>query len=379
MMLAEQATGPAEVRPLVVQAPVLALRAVPSRTLATSKLGHLDPLRDLAVVASGRATDGARHLGVPDGNRSAIGAIDVSAWGRVYRLGFKGVGAGAPLFGDGPLEGPLDDVDGSLVLRPIVRESWMGESPFGAQGEANARAAIARTDEAERGLLFGMPICPVLSAVEIPEALVEREHHYRRWDGAVVQEHRLVPSDVRLFHGSGPGLGQAPARFVHELDLEGATLAGFVERLLGSGLAALTVHARSLRTAAGGLEGIDFDDAWLDKDTLVGRDGTLFFVDLESLDWVGSRDEAQATARIRRQLERNAYDLLFVADALLRAAEPQLSDAARSRRIATLARLALEASPGVVGVDESAQGVHLIVAPPALGREIPLRFLDARR
>lgn len=374
MMLAEQA-APAEVRPLVVQAPVLALRAVPSRTVAVSKLGHLDPLRDLAVVASDRATDGARHLAVPDGNRSAIGAIDVSAWGRVYRLGFKGVGAGAPLFGDGPLDG----LDGSLVLRPIVRESWMGESPFGAQGEANARAAIARTDEAERGLLFGMPICPVLSAVEIPEALVEREHHYRRWDGPIVQEHRLVPSDVRLFHGSGPGLGQAPARFVHELDLEGAALAAFVERLLGSGLAALTVHARSLRPSAGGLEGIDFDDAWLDKDTLVGRDGTLFFVDLESLDWVASRDEVQATARIRRQLERNAYDLLFVADALLRAAEPQLGDAARSRRIATLARLALEASPGVVGVDESSRGVHLIVAPPALGREIPLRFLDARR
>lgn len=369
---------PATTGPLVLGAPTLALRAVPARTLHRARaIGALDPLADLAIVGTDRAVAGRPWRAVPDGNRAAVIAdpsLSVELWGRRWAVGIKGVGAGAPLYGDGPLAG----IDGRPVRRPIVRESWMGESPFGAQGEPNARAAIARTDEAVMGQLHGLPICPVLSVVEIPEALVEPGHHYRRFEGPIVQEHRLVPSNLRLFHGSGPGLGQAAARFVVELGLDDRdALFAFVEQLLGSGLSALTLFARSLRaTPDGALEGLDLDDAWLDKDAVVAPDGRLHFVDLESLDWTKVPDAAAARARIARQLDRNAYDLLFAVDALLRAGE-ETSDELRRRRIATLARLALDADTGPtpLHVDETPSGTHLVLRPALLG-EIVLRFLS---
>jgi len=363
--------------PLVLGAAGLALRAVPSRTIAAAReLGRLDPLADLAIVGTERATEGRRLSAVPDGNRAAVlrdPSLEVELWGRRWALGVKGVGAGAPLYGDGPLDG----LDERPRLRPFVRESWMGESPFGGQGEPNARAAVARTDESHLGELFGLPICPVLSVVEIPESLVETGHHYRRFAGPVVQEHRLVPSNVRLFHGSGPGLGREAGRYVAELGLgEPPALHAFVERLLRSGLAALTLFARSLRPCpSGGLEGLDLDDAWLDKDALVAPDGTLHFVDLESLDWVAAPDEASARARIGRQLDRNAYDLLFAVDALLRAGEGT-SEAVRRRRVTALARLALEGSDGPVHLDETPTGTHLILPATPIG-EVTLPFLSS--
>jgi hypothetical protein len=362
--------------PLVLGVADLTLRAVPSRTVAAARdLGGLDPLAGLAVVGTERATEGRRLASVADGNRAAVlvdAPFEVEVWGRRWALGVKGVGAGAPLYGDGPLDG-LDD---EARLRPFVRESWMGESPFGGQGEPNARAALARTDEAVEGRLFGLPICPVLSVVEIPEALVEPGHHYRRFPGPIVQEHRLVPSNLRLFHGSGPGLGRAAGRFVAELGLEEPpALHAFVERLLHSGLAALTLFARSLRPSpSGGFEGLDLDDAWLDKDALVAPDGTLHFVDLESLDWVSVPDEASARARIARQLDRNAYDLLFAVDALLRAGEGT-PEAVRRRRVAALARLALEGSDEPLRVDETRAGTHVILPATPIG-EVALPFLS---
>jgi hypothetical protein len=368
--------APLATEPLLSGTPSLALTAAASRTLHRAPLPVIDPLEGLAVVGTERATSGRTLRAVPDGNRAAVIAdrsLFVECWGRRWALGIKGVGAGAPLYGDGPLDGPP-------VRRPIVRESWMGESPFGAQGEPNARAAIARTTEAKDGSLFGLPICPVLSVVEIPEPLVEPRHHYLRFEGPIVQEHRLLPSNVRLFHGAGPGLGQAASRFVAELDLaDPDRLHAFVEELLGTGLSALTLYARSLRGCAAGLEGLDLDDAWLDKDTVVARDGRLHFVDLESLDWVPVPDAAAARAKITRQLDRNAYDLLFAVDALLRAGE-ETDDTTRHRRIAALARLALDRAPAAgcpVHVDETASGTQLVLHPALLG-EVVLSFLSPR-
>jgi hypothetical protein len=362
--------------PLVLGAAGLVLRAVPSRTVvAAREIGLLDPLAGLAIVGTERALEARQLSAVPDGNRAAVlvdPSLEVELWGRRWALGVKGVGAGAPLYGDGPLDG----LDEQPRLRPFLRESWMGESPFGGQGEPNARAAVARTDEAILGRLFGLPICPVLSVVEIPESLVEGGHHYRRFDGPIVQEHRLVPSNVRLFHGSGPGLGREAGRYVVELGLdEPPTLHAFVERLLRSGLAALTLFARSLRTStSGGLEGLDLDDAWLDKDALVAPDGTLHFVDLESLDWVSVPDAASARARIARQLDRNAYDLLFAVDAILRAGEGT-TEVVRRRRVTALARLALDGSDEALHLDETATGTHLILPATPIG-EVTLPFLS---
>lgn len=358
--------------PLVLGEASLRLHAVPSRTLHCAE-GYADPFDGVALVACERARGmGPAHPAVPDGNRAATlpdGVIE--AHGRVWALGIKGIGAGGPLYGDGPLA----SLEGALVERPIVRESWMGESPFGAQGEPNAREGIARTNESVGARLFGMPICPVIGVVEIPEVLVEKGHHYRYFAGPIVSEHRLVPSNVRLFHGTGlphgRGLGQAAPFHLERLGLhDRGRLHAFLETLLSTGLSALTLYAASLRPHPAGLEGLDFDDAWLDKDSLVAPDGALHFVDLESLDWVISQDEARAKARVQRQLARNAYDLLFAADALLRASElhhdmPR-SDAARFAHLRELFLLGTAGHPRLALAQHRGDLlVHLLV--PALG------------
>ena len=294
----------------------------------------------------------------------------------------KGVGAGGPLYGDDPLDG----LDGGRALRPIVRESWMGESPYGAQGAPNARAALARTEESEEGVLFGMPICPVVRVVRVPEALVEPGHHYRAYHGEIVQEHRLVPSNLRLFHGTGRGLGQAPGHFCELLALRNKNaIYRFVEVLLSTGLGALTLFAASLRAGDRGLEGLDFDDAWLDKDTLVAPDGSVHFVDLESLDWVAVRDAPEAHARMTRQLARNAYDLLWVADALLRVAErnddERPSDAVRRGRLVGLflSGAALEGTRRSPRVALAATGDALdLVLSPGIVPPLTLPLIDRR-
>ncbi len=374
----EVATRPA---PLVEGEASLALHAVRAEPIATARERVPTPWDGFALLGSERARAAASGSvrAVPDGNRAATLRSDdveprgVELFGRRWALAFKGVGAGAPLYGDDPLHG---------AVRPIVRESWMGESPFGGQGEPNARAALARTDEAVEGVLFGMPICPVLEVVGISEAMIEPGHHYRRFSGTVVQEHRLVPSNVRLFHGTGSGLGRAPQHFLRALELGSRErLYAFVEQLLGTGLGALTLYAASLREGPHGLEGLDFDDAWLDKDTLVAIDGALHFVDLESLHWVSSRDAAQANERIARQLARNAYDLLFAADAMLRAHDvvtgQRVSDARLRARLRELLVLSMDRAHRSerVGVDDAPSGLRLVLSTSLLP-DVTLPLLD---
>jgi hypothetical protein len=367
--------------PLVLGEASLRLHAVPSVTLRDVGLGAV-PWGGHALVGSDRAeplASGSVRT-VPDGNRAAtLMGTDVAAWGRRWAMSVKGVGAGGPLYGDDPLDG----LDHRPSIRPIVRESWMGESPYGAQGQDNALAAVARTDESVNGVLFGMPICPTVRIVAIPEAIVEPGHHYRAHRGAIVQEHRLVPSNLRLFHGTGRGLGQAAGHFVDVLGLDGpAAVHAFVETLLATGLGALTLFAASLREGASGLEGLDFDDAWLDKDTLIAPDGSVHFVDLESLDWITVPGAAQAHARMRRQLARNAYDLLFVADALLRVSElragERVPDALRRARLIEL--FASGARPWRsprVALEATSHGLDLTLMP-GMVPSLTLPLIDSR-
>jgi len=49
---------------------------------------------------------------------------------------------------------------------------------------------------------------------------------------------------------------------------------------------ALTLWARSLRTIGNVRAGLDLQAVWFDKDSVIAPDGSLFFTDLEGLDWV---------------------------------------------------------------------------------------------
>ncbi len=370
----------------------LALRAVDARELARAHDAPRTALDGAAWLASpdAQAATNARTLAaIADGNRGAIvRGHEVEHAGRRWLLAVKGVGARAPLYGDTPAGfshayelDPTIDASARSLLHAITRESWMGEAPYGGQGLENALHALSLSEPALREALAPCVLCPLLAVIEIPEREVIDVFHYRRHRGPVVQEHRLVPSTVRLFHQSALALGRDCEGSLAALGVESAeALDLFLDRYLASSLALLTVGARSVRVKGAALELLDYDDAWLDKDAFVAPDGALAFADLEALVYVEVPDEAALATRVRRQLERNAYEVLYGADALLRA-EERWTDRPRDQRqrreaLAERVQLAIVHDPRLALVRAS-DGWDLVVRP-RLGPELTIRWLDAR-
>jgi hypothetical protein len=260
----------------------------------------------------------------------------------------------------------------------------MGDAPYGGQGDAGARDALAISALVdERATIAGVAVCPVAALIEVPASCVRHEaFSYRRYRGAVLQEHRLVPSDVRLFHGNDGALGRDAERALRALGVtDPEALDAFVERYLRSGIAALTLWARTARECPGGFEGLDYADVWLDKDSLLGSDGALVLVDLESLEWTPTTHRAGADQRIRWQIDRNYYELMYGLDAMLDVRDGWLdreTDArARRESVATRIVLALADDPFVTAVD-AGDGIDLHVRAPG-GRDPSIvRFLDRR-
>lgn len=372
----------------------LELRGVPARELARLVDAPSTLLDGHAWLSSEPSSSHAagptlRCAAWADGNRGAIlEAAPVSHDKRSWLLAVKGVGARSPLYGDTPagyshahaLEATLSDRDRSL-LGAITRESWMGEAPYGAQGLGNAENALMLSSPGLREALAPAVLCPVIAVVEVPEHEVLDAFHYRRHRGPIVQEHRLVPSTVRLYHQSALALGR---------DVEGALAAlgvtdvdaldAFLDRYLASSLALITVAARSARTHGHAFEVLDYDDAWLDKDAFVSPDGTLAFADLEALIHVELPDLAALAARVRRQIERNAYEVLYGADALLAVEERWRARARgqtlRRRVLAERTALALAGDP-TVALEKASDGWDLEVLP-RVGERVVVRWLDGR-
>lgn len=349
---------------------VIELVGIPAETFLRPEGERVEtPIDGLALVdpaaLEGPLAAGApRFQAVADGNRSAILlGPRVRHAGREWLVSVKGVGALSPMFGDEA--GP----------RRIHGESWMGEAPFGGQGELGARTAVEVTSLAAHGGLRGAAICPVTSIVRVPDAAVDRASFwYRRHRGPVLGEHRLVPSDVRVFHGSSRTLGRDPHGALDALGVRDAdALDAFVERYLASGIALLTLAARSAREQDGLAVGLDFDDAWLDKDAVVAPDGTLSFADLETLAW-----QPLDVARMRRQLDRNHYELFATLDVLLDVRDADAGGCvdrrARRESVMTRTELALRADP-VARPRASDDGLDLDLHP-ARGPRTTLRLVD---
>ena len=371
----------------------LTLRGVPARELARlvdAPSTALDGRAWLSCASEARAEPDAPQLASwADGNRGAI--VDgprVEHAERSWLLAVKGVGARSPLYGDTPagyshahaLDATLSERERSL-LGAITRESWMGEAPYGAQGLGNAENALMLSSPGLREALAPAVLCPVIAIVEIPEPEVLDTFHYRRFRGPIVQEHRLVPSTVRLYHQSAIALGRDVEGALAALGVvEADALDAFLDRYLASSLALLTVAARSARTHGHAFEVLDYDDAWLDKDAFVAPDGTLAFADLEALVHVELPDLEALASRVRRQIERNAYEVLYGADALL-AVEERWRDrprdqALRRRVLAERTALALMGDLGVA-LEKASDGWDLEVRP-RVGERVVVRWLEGR-
>ena len=343
-------------------------------------------------------SDGApAFMGVRDGNRSIIVPDAVAEiGGKPYAVSAKGVGARPPLYGDSPLEfalradyrGPLptEESEGLVGPRQVTAESWFGESPYGAQGELPSRYSLMVTEMSEGAQINGFWICPTIEVVELPEALQKDAHErywYRRNRGAYFQEHRLVPSNVRIFHEADWTLGQNPKGVLNAFGVLTTELCdAFIERFIASGFAALSVYVRTMRRTPWGYRGLNYGDVYLDKDAVVAADGTLHFVDLEGLDWILGGADVPVEERVREQFNYNFYEVMYAVDLLLRERERlsgrPLRQDERRRALAPRIEMAL-ARDKFLRCEFNESGLDVVVRPPfAELPDVPVRVLDVR-
>jgi len=328
--------------------------------------------------------------GIPDDNRSMVFPdITTEIDGRGYALSIKGLGARTPLYGSTPSDFCFSNKKNyQSNARELTNELWFGEAPYGAQGEISADFDLELTGLAKGCNINGFYICPVIEVNEFPENII-KEHAgkfwYRRYHGKYMQEQRLVPSNIRLYHQSKMTLGQTTAGVLKAFGINSEEqLDTFIDNYISSGIAALTLFARTLRPGKYGYEGLDYVNVWLDKDSLVAPDGTIHFVDIEGLDWVSTGCEISAEKRIFSQFNRNYYEFMYGLDVLLRH-RCLLTDTYRGDSIedirSTLAvrfEMALSKDP-FIELTISDDAVDIVILP--LAREVPpvtLRLVDLR-
>lgn len=310
---------------------------------------------------------------IPDGNRGAVVPdLLVEHAGREWVVGVKGIGARHPMFGQGHLAAAGTPRPGD---RQFTSEAWFGENPWGSMSEQACREDAAVTDLADGEAIEGFHVCPMLRAEPLPKDIMERARStwwYRRLDrpGVHYQQLRLLPSDVRLFYASEFTLGTRLPQVLEAFGVDDLPdLDAFIDRYLSSGLAALTLIARTVEPHdAWGHRALDYDDVWLDKDSLLAPDGTLHFADIEGLAWVPLRDADEARHRTVRQFNRNLYELLYGLDCLLderdRRADHRVTRPARRRELALRLDMALEGDPRVA-TEERGSALHLVITPRA--------------
>ncbi|MCX9083326.1 MAG: hypothetical protein OIN87_00840 [Candidatus Methanoperedens sp.] len=262
--------------------------------------------------------------GIPDDNRSMVFPdITTEIDGRGYALSIKGLGARTPLYDSTPSDFYFSNKKNYRSnARELTNELWFGEAPYGAQGEISANFDLELTGLAKGCNINGFYICPVIEVNEFPEDIIKEQagkFWYRRYHGKYMQEQRLVPSNIRLYHQSKMILGQTTAGVLKAFGIYSEEqIDTFIDNYISSGIAALTLFARTLRHGKYGYEGLDYVNVWLDKDSLLASDGTIHFVDIEGLDWVSTGCEISVENRINSQFNRNYYEFMYGLDALLR-------------------------------------------------------------
>jgi hypothetical protein len=163
--------------------------------------------------------------------------------------------------------------------------------------------------------IHGFRIAPIVKINFLPEDLerkIKEVYWYRRFPGRIVQETRLVPSNVRIYFHSGSTVGSNISEIykLFEID-ENEKALEFLKNFVRSGIAFLTLFTRSMRSEEDGtVSGLDFYDVWLDKDAVLAPDGTVYFVDLEGLEWINVSAE-KVHEKIDDQIYRSLYEFMY--------------------------------------------------------------------
>ncbi len=312
-------------------AATMRMREVDLRVATGSGNREVNPrfqqLADWVNVYLGPATtsfhglQGKDHSAIPDENRNAIiPARSCEMDGRTYYLSIKGCGAYEDMFHGGELTpGLIAEAcrDPALLHRVnqlptgagfMMGESWMGESPFGAQGEQNARDELAFSTIARGVSINGAFICPVIGIVPLSgsiEDAARKFYWFRQYPDPFYQEARLVPSRTRLYFESSQVLAD-PVAALETFGIDTASkMERFEKNFIRSGFALLSLFTRSARIDADEAHGIVYRDVWFDKDAIVAPDGVIHFADLEG--WVWQSTPLQDAGK----LQRAEWDKLF--------------------------------------------------------------------
>ena len=100
--------------------------------------------------------------------------------------------------------------------------------------------------------IHGFRIAPLVKIVFLPQELeneIKKIYWYRKFRGRIVQETRLVPSNVRIYFHSGSTIGgNVKSIFsLFEIDTNDKAVE-FLENFVKSGIAFLTLFVRTLKS-----------------------------------------------------------------------------------------------------------------------------------
>ena len=204
--------------------------------------------------------------------------------------------------------------------RYLTGELWSRGCPYGSQGLEFASIAMkaAEMSDSSTTSIHGFRIAPLVKIVKLPEALqkeVTQVYWYRRFRQQMVQEMRLLPSNVRIYFHSDWTIGDDTGELFDFFRIDSNDKAiVFLRNFVRSGIATLTLFVRSVKDNGNGtFSGLDFYDVWLDKDAVLAPDGTIFWADLEGLQaiTVGGRNRAEVEFNIEENMEHQIYRSLY--------------------------------------------------------------------
>ncbi len=249
--------------------------------------------------------------------------------------------------------------------RYLTGELWLRGSPYGGQGLQHATSSMRVSEMADITSIHGFRVAPLVKIVFLPQGLedeIKKVFWYRRFGGRVVQETRLVPSNVRIYFHSGSTVGGNIASVFELFGIdENDKALEFLKNFVKSGIAFLTLFTRSIReNEDGSFSGWDFYDVWLDKDAVLAPDGTIYFVDLEGLEWITVRKE-KVREKIDDQIYRSLYEFMYAYEQIERERSARFGDVTdRKSQFEYLLRQALK-DDEVVDLARDGGSLELVV------------------